>query len=79
MRLIFKVQDSSGEGRLSKEDTAKVLRRLWPDVTTELLDSTFAAADADKDGTLSADEFLMLARSNQHLWPSLKSSLCGRL
>ncbi|KAM3576955.1 hypothetical protein VYU27_001097 [Nannochloropsis oceanica] len=79
MRLIFKIQDSSGEGRLSKEDTAKVLRRLWPDVTTELLDSTFAAADTDKDGTLSADEFLALARSNQHLWPSLKSSLCGKL
>ncbi len=75
MRLVFKVQDSNGQGRLSKEDTAKCLRKLWPDLTQELLDTTFAAADQDKDGTLSADEFLALARQNQHLWPSLKSAL----
>ena len=109
------MQDASGEGRLSKDDTRKVLRKVWPDLTEDLLgtcpppnppthlpthprsqasqsprdlpihfthlttppppqtpkttDETFTAADMDKDGKLSADEWMNLAWRHQDMWP----------
>jgi hypothetical protein len=38
MKLVFKTIDSSGEGRLTREDVSRVLRRLWPDISEEGLD-----------------------------------------
>ena len=39
MRLAFKIFDNEGEGRLSREDAARVLRRVWPDLADESFDT----------------------------------------
>ena len=72
IKLAFKVYDSSGSGHLTKQDLGRLLRRVGGAEAESLLDATFAAADLDKDGQLSPEEFLQLANRNREQWSTLK-------
>ena len=55
----FKAWDSDGDGMISKEELRGVFRSLDPDkFTDEIVDAMLEAADVNKDGSLSYQEFL---------------------
>lgn len=57
IKNTFKAYDANGDGLISRDEMANVLRTIG-DWTDEDLDELFAAADTNSDGSLEYDEFL---------------------
>lgn len=68
LRLAFRMLDEDDDGRVSKDELGRALRRVWPDLTSAQLDEYFASADVDGDGLLRYSEFLDWATKHaEHL------------
>jgi len=69
--------DADGAGTLSQDQVVAALRRVWPDVTREVLAAAWAEADANHDGRLSVDEFLAWALAHQAELALFRKSFFG--
>jgi len=58
VRQVFKEWDTDGNGVISRQELASVFRALLPSFTEEDIDTVFAAADADRDGGISYEDFI---------------------
>ena len=77
LALAFKILDRRGAGRVTKPELTAALRRVWPDLTADTADAIFAEADRNRDGTVSAAEFVTWARAHQEHIPLFKKAFLG--
>jgi len=54
----FSAWDEDGDGEIKREEFAKVLRKLDPDMPDDDIDALFDGADQNRNGVLCVDEFL---------------------
>lgn len=75
--LAFKMLDVGNRGRLTKAQLEKPLRRVWPELTPTTMDAIFAEADKNRDGTVSATEFVAWASAHGEHLPLFRETFFG--
>ena len=58
----FRQFDLDHQGKISKENLQSVARELGETMTDEVISEMITAADLDKDGFISEDEFLRVLK-----------------
>ncbi|KAH1097060.1 hypothetical protein J1N35_013981 [Gossypium stocksii] len=62
VKIIFKEQDTNGDGRLSKEELSKAFEKLGSRNPGWRVRRSLHHADADGDGSISVDELEQLVK-----------------
>lgn len=58
-RELFPVVDTNGDGLISPAELARLYERNGTPITSEEMGRIFAKADADDDGLISLEEFVV--------------------
>ncbi|WP_232835749.1 EF-hand domain-containing protein [Actinocorallia populi] len=58
-RELFPVVDANGDGLISPAELARLYERNGTPITPEEMELIFAKADADDDGLISLEEFVV--------------------
>lgn len=64
LRGIFNEFDLNHDNYIQKEELKSVMQKMGQAPTTEELNAMFEAADQDKDGKISFEEFVNIAKAN---------------
>jgi len=67
---VFKNYDTSGDGKLNKEETRLLLSSLAMDIPHKLFDDTYEALDSDGSGLLEFGEFLTMMKTLTDIYNS---------
>ncbi|MFD3762279.1 EF-hand domain-containing protein [Streptomyces sp. NPDC058622] len=60
---IFDVIDADGDNEISKDEFARLMRKIWKDNSSETMD-LFTKLDSDGDGAISRHEFIRVVREH---------------
>uniref|UniRef100_A0A183CM59 EF-hand domain-containing protein n=1 Tax=Globodera pallida TaxID=36090 RepID=A0A183CM59_GLOPA len=64
LQEIFREFDLNGDGFIQRDELRQVMLKMGQSPTEEELGAMFEAADTNKDGQISFQEFLCIARAN---------------
>lgn len=65
LRTLFRKFDIDGNGMISKKELGTILRGMLPELSQADCDRIFRMADADRDGSVSYNEFLRMMFSGK--------------